>query len=146
MPIVNACLGGLGPSTKWLTAKCVKKKNPNTNAQSAECHKLPCERPTTSETLEQQQRKEITPTSAPDEEDPSRLTPQDLEKLAYSNQIHRFLEHPQLREIIAKLDTSSQPEKDLDSIRDQDPVFDDFTKLLVDITFKDKLAAFQQKK
>lgn len=125
---------------------------------------IPCEPPTTiqgnykssficlfshitkKDNLEQQSRKTITPIGAPDEEDPSRLTPQDLEKLVYSKEIHDFLEYPQLREIITKLDTSKQPEKDLDLIRAQDPVFDDFTKLLVDITFKDKLAAFQQKK
>lgn len=96
--------------------------------------------------LEQHTRKEITPISPPDEEDPSRLTPQDLEKLQYAKEIHDFLQYPQLRDIITKLDTSKQPEKDLDLIRAQDPVFDEFTKLLVDITFKDKLAAFQQKK
>lgn len=86
-------------------------------------------------------RKEIIPIGAPDEEDPSRLTPNDLEKLMYSKEIHEFLEYPQLREIIKKLDCSKTPEKDLDLIRSQDSVFDDFTKKLVEITFKEKLEA-----
>lgn len=125
--------------------KCPTCRAPYCSLICFKKHKeTPCESSATVQ--EQQSRKEITPIGAPDEEDPSRLTPHDLEKLVYSKEIHDFLEYPQLREIITKLDTSKQPEKDLDLIRAQDPVFDDFTKLLVDITFKDKLAAFQQKK
>ncbi|KAI8636799.1 hypothetical protein BD408DRAFT_425508 [Parasitella parasitica] len=127
--------------------KCPQCRAPYCSLICYKEHKeISCEPPVSAVSTEQQQRKEITPTSAPDEVDPSRLTPQDLEKLAYSKQVHGFLEYSQLREIIAKLDASNQPEKDLDLLRDQDPVFDDFAKLLVDVTFKDKLAAFQQKK
>ncbi|KAF1801475.1 hypothetical protein V8B55DRAFT_1471086 [Mucor lusitanicus] len=125
--------------------KCPTCRAPYCSLICFKQHKeTPCEPPTP--TQEQHTRKEITPISPPDEEDPSRLTPQDLEKLQYAKEIHDFLQYPQLRDIITKLDTSKQPEKDLDLIRAQDPVFDEFTKLLVDITFKDKLAAFQQKK
>ncbi|KAG2206156.1 hypothetical protein INT47_003805 [Mucor saturninus] len=90
-------------------------------------------------------RKEITPIGAPDEEDPSRLTPQDLEKLAYSKEIHKLLEHPEIREIIRQIDCSKTPVVDLDFMRSNDPVFDDFTKKLVEITFKEKLDAVQKK-
>lgn len=91
-------------------------------------------------------RKEIAPIGPPDEEDPSRLTSQDLEKIAYSKEIHEYLEYPQIREIIKKLDSSKTPEKDLDLIRDQDSIFDDFTKKLVEITFKEKLEASLNKR
>jgi hypothetical protein len=40
--------------------------------------------------------------------------------------------------MISKLDVSKTAEKDLDAIRAQDDVFDEFTKKLVDITFKNK--------
>lgn len=90
-------------------------------------------------------RKDITPIGAPDEEDPSRLTPQDLEKLAYSKEIHELLNYPQIREIIKKIDCSKTPEKDLNFIRSEDSVFDDFTKKLVEITYKEKLDAMKKK-
>jgi hypothetical protein len=74
------------------------------------------------------------------------LTPQDLEKIAYSKQIHEYLDYPQIRDIIKKLDSSDTPEKDLDLIRSQDSIFDDFTKKLVEITFKEKLEATLNKR
>ncbi|KAI7906226.1 uncharacterized protein BX663DRAFT_499322 [Cokeromyces recurvatus] len=64
-------------------------------------------------------RKEIKPISAPDEEDPSQL--------------------------IKHLDSSSKPESELDSARDNDPIFDDFAKKLVDITYTEKLEKFMEK-
>lgn len=90
-------------------------------------------------------RKEITPIGAPDEEEPSRLTPQDLEKLAYSKEIHQLLEHPEIREIIRQIDCSERPVTDLDIMRSKDGVFDEFTKKLVEITYKEKLAAMKKK-
>lgn len=90
-------------------------------------------------------RKEITPVGPPDEEDPSRLTPQDLEKLIHSKEVHEFLKYPQIREIIQKIDTSKTPEKDLDLIRSEDTIFDDFTKKLVEITYKEKLDSMKKR-
>lgn len=98
-----------------------------------------CEVTESTSNAEAPKRKEITPIGAPDEEDPSRLTPQDLEKLVYSKEVHEFLKYPQIREIIKKIDLSKTPEKDLDYIRSEDTIFDDFTKKIVEITFKEKL-------
>ncbi|KAG2228859.1 hypothetical protein BDF21DRAFT_400600 [Thamnidium elegans] len=124
--------------------KCPKCRAPYCSLVCFKQHKeIPCE--VSEPTNEVPTRKEITPIGAPDEEDPSRLTPNDLEKLMYSKEIHEFLEYPQLREIIKKLDCSNTPEKDLDLIRSQDSVFDDFTKKLVEITFKEKLEVSNKK-
>ena len=62
----------------------------------------------------------------------------------YSKEIHDFLEYPQIREIIEKIDSSKTPEKDLDLIRSQDTVFDEFTKKLVEITYQEKLDAIKK--
>lgn len=91
-------------------------------------------------------RKEIKTVGPPDEEDPSRLTAEDLQKLQYSDEIVELLKYPQIREIIRELDSSKTPEKDLDRVRDADEKFDELTKKLVEITYKDKLEAFNNKK
>ncbi|KAI9482673.1 MAG: hypothetical protein EXX96DRAFT_555239 [Benjaminiella poitrasii] len=96
---------------------------------------------------QQMMRKEIKHVSPPDEEDPSRLTPEDLFKLACSEEIYQLLaSHPHLKEMIKELDSSPNPETALDAARNNDPVFDDFTKILVDITYKEKLDKFLEKK
>lgn len=74
------------------------------------------------------------------------MTPEDLEKLKYSDEIREFLKYPQIRELIRAIDSSKTPEKDLDYVQNHDEVFDEFTKKLVEITFKEKLEAFNNKK
>lgn len=96
--------------------------------------------------LEGSSRKEIKIVAPPDEEDPSRLTPEDLQKLLYSDDVKEFLKYPQIREIIRQIDTSKTPEKDLDYVRNHDEKFDELTKKLVEITYKDKLEASNKKK
>ncbi|KAI8973742.1 hypothetical protein BDF20DRAFT_883883 [Mycotypha africana] len=91
-------------------------------------------------------RKPIKPVGHPDEEDPSRLTPEDLQKLAYSDKVHQFLKDTQIREIIQHIDSSKTPEKDIDSIRNEYPNFDEFLNHIVDLTYKPKLEAFLKKK
>ncbi|OBZ88322.1 hypothetical protein A0J61_03628 [Choanephora cucurbitarum] len=107
---------------------------------------IPCEQIITEDKSVHTSRKEITPIGPPDEEDPSRLTPEDLAKLSYSKEVLEYLQDSQLREVITKIDASETPEKDLDRVRAEYPKFDEFTKLLVDITFKQKLESIQQKK
>ncbi|KAI7892185.1 uncharacterized protein EV154DRAFT_505908 [Mucor mucedo] len=126
--------------------KCPKCRAPYCSLVCFKKHKeTPCEFSEPTNKTQVPVRKEITPIGAPDEEDPSRLTPQDLEKLAYSKEIHQLLEHPEIREIIRQIDCSKTPVVDLDFMRSNDPVFDDFTKKLVEITFKEKLDAVQKK-
>ncbi|KAI8061854.1 uncharacterized protein B0P05DRAFT_599502 [Gilbertella persicaria] len=125
--------------------KCPKCRAPYCSLVCFKTHKeIPCKAPSTN-TTEPITRKEITPIGPPDEEDPSRLTPEDLIKLSYSRDIHTFLQDSQLQETIRLLDASKTPEKDLDLVRAEYPKFDEFAKMLVDITFKEKLEAMAKK-
>ncbi|EIE76654.1 hypothetical protein G6F46_011933 [Rhizopus delemar] len=89
-------------------------------------------------------RKDIKTVGDPDDEEPSRLAPEDLRKLLQSDAIHEFLEYSQIREFVKKVDSSPAPEKLLDALRSEDSVFDDFTQKLVEITFKEKLERLQK--
>jgi hypothetical protein len=84
-------------------------------------------------------RKELVQLGDPEDDEPSRLTPDDLQKLAYSDQVRDFLKDPHIRQLVESIDCSKHPEKDLDDARQNIPMFDEFTKKLVEITFHDKL-------
>jgi hypothetical protein len=56
------------------------------------------------------------------------------------------LKYPLIREIIRDIDSSKTPEKDLEYVRNTNEKFDELTKKLVEITYKDKLEAFNNKK
>ncbi|ORE02645.1 hypothetical protein BCV72DRAFT_214839 [Rhizopus microsporus var. microsporus] len=86
-----------------------------------------------------QTRKDIKAVGDPEDEDPSRLTSEDLQRLIHSDKVHEFLEYSQIRKLVKKIDSSPNPEKVLDTIRAEDPVFEEFVQTLVEITFKHKL-------
>ncbi|KAI8371843.1 hypothetical protein BD560DRAFT_395605 [Blakeslea trispora] len=126
--------------------KCPKCRAPYCSLVCFKQHKeIPCEQNATDDKPVHTFRKEITPIGPPDEEDPSRLTQEDLAKLSYSKEIFEYLKDSQLREIITQIDASKTPERDLDRVRAEFPKFDEFTKLLVDTTFKPKLESIQKK-
>lgn len=86
-----------------------------------------------------QTRKDIKAVGDPEDEDPSRLTSEDLQRLIHSDKVHEYLEYSQIRKLVKKIDSSPNPEKVLDTIRAEDPVFEEFVQTLVEITFKHKL-------
>ncbi|KAI9257623.1 hypothetical protein BY458DRAFT_535227 [Sporodiniella umbellata] len=96
-------------------------------------------------TKEQPSRKDIKTVGDPDDEEPSRLTPEDLRKVLHSDDIHKFLEYSQIRKLVKLVDGSPQPEKTLDQLRSEDHKFDEFTQKLVEITFKQKLEEIKKK-
>jgi hypothetical protein len=69
-----------------------------------------------------------------DEEDDTRLTTEQLQQLGASEQVRSFLAYPQIRELITKVDTAPQPDKLLDTIRNEDSVFEDFIQSLLKST------------
>ncbi|KAI8336548.1 hypothetical protein BC941DRAFT_514001 [Chlamydoabsidia padenii] len=69
-----------------------------------------------------------------DDEEETRLTPEQLQQLATSDQVRSFLEYPQIRDLVTKIDLAPQPDKLLDTIRKEDSVFDDFVLALLKST------------
>ncbi|KAI8885997.1 hypothetical protein K501DRAFT_178768 [Backusella circina FSU 941] len=84
-------------------------------------------------------RKQLVQLGDPEDDEPSRLTPDDLQKLAYSDQVRDFLKDAHIRQLVKSIDQSQHPERDLDKARENVPMFDEFTKKLVEITFTEKL-------
>ncbi|KAI9019499.1 hypothetical protein CLU79DRAFT_720202 [Phycomyces nitens] len=73
-----------------------------------------------------------------DEEDESRLSEEKLSSLLYANELRPYLKYPQIRELITKIDTSNDPEKDLDAARASDEIFDEFVKKILDVVSDQK--------
>ncbi|KAL0082067.1 hypothetical protein F4703DRAFT_1863248 [Phycomyces blakesleeanus] len=67
-----------------------------------------------------------------DEEDESRLSEDKLKGLSYADELRPYLKYPQIRDLITKIDTSEDPEKDLDAARASDSVFEEFIKKILE--------------
>ncbi|KAI8381465.1 uncharacterized protein BYT42DRAFT_566615 [Radiomyces spectabilis] len=104
---------------------------------SLQCYKLhkavPCE-PYEPEVKEASAagRKKKTIIDPTDEEDSSRLTEEQLERIAHSDELRDYLKYPQIRKYITEIDQANDPATLLDSLRSgPDTVFQEFIDLLV---------------
>jgi hypothetical protein len=61
--------------------------------------------------------------TAPIDDDEVCLTFEQLKTLEQSDAVRNYLEYPQIRELISKIDSSNDPVKLLDHVRQSDPVF-----------------------
>ncbi|ORZ21223.1 hypothetical protein BCR42DRAFT_407111 [Absidia repens] len=69
-----------------------------------------------------------------DDEDETRLTTEQLQQLGSCEQIRSFLDYPQIRDLVTKIDAAPQPDKLLDAVRKEDSVFEDFVQTLLKST------------
>lgn len=69
-----------------------------------------------------------------EEEDEDRLSQEQLQLLAQSPKIRSFLKNKQFRELISKIDESSEPGKIIEKIRAEDEEFESFLQLLLQTT------------
>ncbi|KAI9472910.1 hypothetical protein BDB00DRAFT_861220, partial [Zychaea mexicana] len=90
----------------------------------------PATTPTLSSSSAGVERKQLAVENA-DEDDPSRLTENQLTSLAHSSDIAIYLQDPQIRDWVARIDRSTEAEKDLEDARAADPKLDAFIQLLL---------------
>ncbi|CAO3587875.1 unnamed protein product [Absidia cylindrospora] len=83
----------------------------------------PCQVPAPkhSEDIETKNRQNQTAIEGEDE-DETRLTTEQLQQLGACEQIRSFLDYPQIRELVTKIDAAPQPDKLLDAVRKEDSV------------------------
>ncbi|KAI9315658.1 hypothetical protein BX666DRAFT_332312 [Dichotomocladium elegans] len=98
-------------------------------------HKLePCAPPAPEKTPEGEKERRQLPTDSTDDDDPSRLTLDQLTSIGHSNQVLRYLENPAIREWVSRIDQSLDPEEDLKKARAEDPTLEEFIQLLLRTT------------
>ncbi|KAG2219915.1 hypothetical protein INT45_008552 [Circinella minor] len=83
--------------------------------------------------LENIERKKL-PTDNTDEDDTSRLTLNQLTSLAHSPEVVKYLQDPQIRDWVTRIDRSIEPEKEIDTARTADPKLEEFIQLLLKTT------------
>ncbi|SAM02315.1 hypothetical protein [Absidia glauca] len=82
----------------------------------------------------QYQQKDQTNATVDEDEEETRLTSEQLQQLASSDQVRSFLEYPQIRDLVTQIDKAPQPDKLLDAVRKEDSVFEDFVLALLKST------------
>ncbi|KAI9256613.1 hypothetical protein BDA99DRAFT_143183 [Phascolomyces articulosus] len=82
---------------------------------------------------ESAERKQL-PTDTADEDDTSRLTINQLTSLAHSSEVTKYLQDPQIRDWVTRIDRSNEPEKEIDIARAADPKLEEFIQLLLKTT------------
>ncbi|KAI8149474.1 hypothetical protein BJV82DRAFT_588193 [Fennellomyces sp. T-0311] len=116
--------------------KCPTCKAPYCSIACFKNHKLePCQ-PLAAPADEHVERKQL-PTENTDEDDPSRLTENQLTSLAHSSDVAEYLQNPQIRDWVARIDRSMDPQKDLDAARAADPSLEAFIQVLLKTTGHD---------
>ncbi|CAO3632610.1 unnamed protein product [Cunninghamella echinulata] len=118
--------------------KCSTCRIPYCSLTCYKSHKeIPCQNmppPETEPVMKNKTKKNKEQEIEEEEEDNSRLSQEQLQLLAQSPQIKSLLKHKKLRELISKIDESSQPEKILETIRSEDEGFEEFLQLLLQTT------------
>jgi len=67
------------------------------------------------------------------DDDDYRLTSEQLQNLSRSEAVHNYLKHPQIRKLISTIDSSNDPAKMLDEVRQNDPVFGELLDELLQV-------------
>ncbi|KAI7854523.1 hypothetical protein BDC45DRAFT_440532 [Circinella umbellata] len=112
--------------------KCPTCKIPYCSIACFKNHKLePCQPPAAQ--ASNIERKKL-PTDNTDEDDTSRLTLNQLTSLAHSPEVVKYLQDPQIRDWVARIDRSTEPEKEIDTARTADPKLEEFIQLLLKTT------------
>ncbi|CAO3687353.1 unnamed protein product [Umbelopsis vinacea] len=106
---------------------------------SLNCYKkhreITCQKPTTerAESNPAPEPKAATAKGNANDDDDYRLTSEQLQNLSRSEAVHNYLKHPQIRKLISTIDSSNDPAKMLDEVRQNDPVFGELLDELLQV-------------